>query len=653
MTIAIIKRNYEIAGLPPNDDAKRACPPSSFSALPKDIIRLIFGCIPKTTRHDSLKFVCKKWHHIVWEMSETLALKNAKTAPQRIERLRYVSTLPIISLHIFHENVTSMNLLKSWNTTFTKGFRNLKKLTIDRVAISSQLFKTIKESELAKQLAELHFIACSFQPIPYSSQPLPVLRTLTISPEGFETLNCCSLARDIQILSLENFAGGFSPVPPSLLKLTKLHKLNLINVRDTGSSPYQFLTAFKNLSSLSLSSQLSQSISSILRTLPLEHLRLSPQCDLAELDTISSLRSLDVDVRLLPPLSPGATPFAILPRLRVNREPILLETLMLGRYDLVEALIDGGADPNVLFEGHTLLSLFIDKRLSPLAPGESSLPGLLLLLKKGANVNVSDRWGRTPFTHALYRLKKLSAENLTRRTYLETVIKVFLANGADPNTLDPEGFHPLKITYPISEVLFKRLIEKGANPCAIDATGTSTLDTLFSPNSEILLNQAIWLLAHLRQGINYTVSDLNRIHTLALMTDYLPFYRDFLPTITMQNLVVILDTRLCLEAVSYNALNIARWCLEDPSIDINHQDYQGNTVLHRVHTPEMLAMILEKKPAILMNCEGKTPLDTIAEREETPTNKQLLWDLYQYIKTIPCYDTAPALQFPSVPFGHP
>lgn len=136
--------------------------------------------------------------------------------------------------------------------------------------------------------------------------------------------------------------------------------------------------------------------------------------------------------------------------------PLMLAACQ-GHEDVVELLLDFGADPNkkrgwestpihyAAIYGHTEV--------------------VLLLLKRGADPNIGNGDAGSPFWSALSRGQK-------------EVVKVLLDVGADPNITDSHGRTSLHIASSKGyEDIVKLLLESGVDPDRADDHGTTPLET--------------------------------------------------------------------------------------------------------------------------------------------------------------------------------
>ncbi|XP_018907926.2 uncharacterized protein [Bemisia tabaci] len=191
-----------------------------------------------------------------------------------------------------------------------------------------------------------------------------------------------------------------------------------------------------------------------------------------------------------------------------------------GNLRMVRFLIDQGANPNEKDkEGHTVLHFAIrseciktaeylidetgvDLNGGPLSPllwavGLENQDMVKLLLKKGANVNVSTCYGTTPLhlavregyqpiTELLLKYKPnlefrtsqgSTALFLAVKNQHEKIVEALLDKGADPNDIDDSGNYPIHVAINSGNVnVVKALLNKGAYFDAVDDSINSPLD---------------------------------------------------------------------------------------------------------------------------------------------------------------------------------
>lgn len=156
----------------------------------------------------------------------------------------------------------------------------------------------------------------------------------------------------------------------------------------------------------------------------------------------------------------------------------LYAAAMGGRSEVLELLIEQGADPNAaVFSRGSVLHNVSDERVLELLlrhgvdvnvrgqQGETALFGadertLQFLISKGADVHAQCNSGRT----ALHGFAQITAVSQAR---------VLLANGARVDAVDKAGFTPLHLAY--HKVFAELLFTHGANVNARDASGRTPL----------------------------------------------------------------------------------------------------------------------------------------------------------------------------------
>jgi uncharacterized protein len=168
-----------------------------------------------------------------------------------------------------------------------------------------------------------------------------------------------------------------------------------------------------------------------------------------------------------------------------NGETLLVEAIHRRKPASVEALLEGGADPNrVNARGETPVHV---------AAFEGDPEALRALLARGGDPDVQNpRTGETPLMRALLSPNR-------------TQYEVLLDAGADPNLADKNGgtaLHAAASTNNGAAIL--RLLEKGARPQAKNSGGATFQDAYFGYRRELLNERGreerrqiiAWLKAH-------------------------------------------------------------------------------------------------------------------------------------------------------------
>jgi len=100
---------------------------------------------------------------------------------------------------------------------------------------------------------------------------------------------------------------------------------------------------------------------------------------------------------------------------------------------------------------------------------------------------------------------------------------------------------------------------------------------------------------------------------------------------------------LLMAAAAYNRGNIMEFLLASAAVDVNSQDYDGDTALHHVECVEAAKMLVEvgKANSTIRNGSGKTPMEAkveefkeIIEDDEDDDESLALKELVEYLRTI-------------------
>jgi ankyrin repeat protein len=153
-------------------------------------------------------------------------------------------------------------------------------------------------------------------------------------------------------------------------------------------------------------------------------------------------------------------------------ETLLVEAIRAGQADSVEALLEGGADPNrASARGETAMH----------AAAFSDDPEVLrLVLAHGGDANA-----RNTKTGETALMKALLSPNANQYA-------VLLDAGADPDLADANGGTPLLVAARTNAgAAILRLLEKGASPLAEDSKGASFQSYYFNYKRELLNQDAL------------------------------------------------------------------------------------------------------------------------------------------------------------------
>ena len=135
---------------------------------------------------------------------------------------------------------------------------------------------------------------------------------------------------------------------------------------------------------------------------------------------------------------------------------------LMGQTDVVQLLLDRGADPNLVVGPPGLRRTSLHVAASK---GHQNI--VRLLLDKGANPNMADQVGRYPLIYAADPFPRYTSNHRHNE-----VAQLLLDKGADPNTAEQGGIAPLHWTvYRANKDLAKLLISKGADPNVADENG--------------------------------------------------------------------------------------------------------------------------------------------------------------------------------------
>ena len=182
---------------------------------------------------------------------------------------------------------------------------------------------------------------------------------------------------------------------------------------------------------------------------------------------MTPLHAVYASVRSVPFLPPTVVQPAALPA----TDP--LDAMLSGgmREDILQALLEAGADPNAVDErGETpLLMVVSGKSGAKLGVGGSrGRSHLRLLFAHGADPDLGDGKGRTPLIRAILAHAGARVESAEAVGIVNALLKA----GADPDKADGRGDTPLlhAANVPDPEVI-RALLAGGADPCIADRAG--------------------------------------------------------------------------------------------------------------------------------------------------------------------------------------
>jgi len=152
-------------------------------------------------------------------------------------------------------------------------------------------------------------------------------------------------------------------------------------------------------------------------------------------------------------------------------ETLLTQAIRVGKVESVEALLQGGADPDLAnARGDTAVHL---------AAFEGDPEVLAAVLENGGDVDAKNT--KTGATALMQALLSRDADQYA----------VLLDAGADPNLADKNGDAPLHVAARTNHgAAILRLLEKGAMPEAKNARGVTFQDYYFDYRSELLNERA-------------------------------------------------------------------------------------------------------------------------------------------------------------------
>ncbi len=185
------------------------------------------------------------------------------------------------------------------------------------------------------------------------------------------------------------------------------------------------------------------------------------------------------------------SPIHFLPASHIASDP--MDSMLSGghREDVLRALLEAGADPNVVDKrGETPLLMLVSSKNTAKLPGIGESHGrshLRLLFAHGADPDLGDEKGRTPLIRAI--LAHADGDNAAAVGIVNALLKA----GADPDKRDKRGDTPLlhAANIPNNPEVIGALLAGGADPCIADRAGRLPWDHTEEDSAErALLEEA-------------------------------------------------------------------------------------------------------------------------------------------------------------------
>lgn len=234
----------------------------------------------------------------------------------------------------------------------------------------------------------------------------------------------------------------------------------------------------------------------------------------------------------------------------------LVYAVYTNKIPLIKKLIEHGADVNKKLIGNRTAIFYVNSK-----------DALELLQNNGADINPLSTQDNTPLMHAVIRNNVIAAFE-------------FIAKGIDPNQINNSNATQLTVAIDNKNIsMIKMLLANGADP------------NFFSPNSYSPLMAAI------------TNSDLQTFHLLLNMGADANIQNKLGKTCIYY--IQSLDDQWTIWSSMIDALS--------DNININHQDINGDTVLHI--NPERYLLYKDLHPGLnIKNNDGNTPLNNLIKK---------------------------------------